>query len=309
MLVTQETYDKFFKITNYDLGSFVFRAKDFFGTSLPIISAFYSGKSKYLDKKHLKELNLLGEESVKILAIFKNFSKTLDTCDFWMLLDGIEDIRTHIQYVQNLPKYLRSSYIKGKVKAGYNYQYTMSANETLEDIAIDQLGSANFHNKAQEIAIDNDLREIDWDIDGGTQIQLTDTSFQMALVTSMIDYTIGDRIYGKDIDRLLTFQNDDLKVLGYKDTVYQTVDILCQLKKRDVPEYPWLGTNGNYWTGSNLAMTNLPIIGKELEKIFKTDDLFKNFKMRNVNYKDGDVFIEFEVSTKRDLVIVNSVTI
>jgi hypothetical protein len=309
MLVTQETYDKFFQITNYDLGQFVFRAKDFFGTSLPIISNFYSGNARYLDKKHLKELNLLTDESVKILAIFKSYSLMLNTCDFWMLLDGIEDIRTHLQYVQNLPKYLRSSYIKGKVKAGYNYQYTMSANETLEDIAMAELGAIDFDRKAQEIAIDNDLREVDWDIDGGTQIQLTDNSFQMALVTSMIDYTIGDRIYGKDIDRLLKFQNDDLKVLSYKETAYQTVDILCQLKKKDIPEYPWLGTNGNYWTGSNLAMTNLPIIGKELENIFRTDDLFKNFKMRRVEYREGDVFIEFEVSTKRDLVIVNNVTI
>lgn len=309
MILTQATYDKFFQITNYDLSEFVYRTKDFFRSDFPTIVNFYNGNSNFIDKKTIKELNFLAEESLKVTSLFRDFKGLMNTCDFWGLLDGIEDLRTQLQYAQNIPKYLRSSYSKGKIKAGYSYEYTMSQNQTLEDVALDELRSVSNNNSWTSIAVDNDLREVDWDIDGGTQIELTNYSFQQNLVTSMIDYTIGDRIYGKDIQRLLKFENDDLKVLGYKETVYQTVDCLSTLKKRDIPEYPWLGTNGRYWTGNNLAMTNLPIIAKELNNIFKTDDLFKDFKVLRVEYKDGDVFIEFQVSTKRDLVIVNNVTV
>lgn len=309
MIVRQETYDKFLRITNYDLSSFVFRVQDFFAQDFPLILNFYNGNSNFIDKVHIKKLNSLAEECLRVTSMFRDFKGLMMTCDFWGLLDGVEDIRTHLQYAQNIPKYLRSSYIKGKVRNGYSYDYSMDQFQTLEDVSLDELRQSDSNNLWTRIAIENDLREVDWDIDGGTQLQLTDYSFQQNLVTSMIDYTIGDRIYGKDIKRLIEFDNDDLMVLGYKDTVFQTVEILQNLKKRDVPEYPWLGTNGKFWTGNNIAMTNLPIVTKELNDVFRTDDLFKDFKVLGVEYREGDVFIEYQVSTKRDLVIVNNVTI
>ena len=46
-----------------------------------------------------------------------------------------------------------------------------------------------------------------------------------------------------------------------------------------------------------------------MESNFKSDDLFKDFKVLKIDYIEGDIFIKFEVGTKRDEVIVNSVTI
>lgn len=309
MAITIQTYERFLKLTKYPANLFVVDVKDFFRDDFPKILNFYSGKTKFIDKKHIKNLNRLAEESIKITGIFRDYKQIMNTVDFWELLDSIEDLKSKLKYVQNISKYLRSSLIKGKVEAGYVYDYDMIENETLEDISRNVQDNTGFSNDWVNIAIENDLREVDWDIDGGTELELRDNSFQAGLVTSMIDNTIGDRIYGKDIKKLLTFEDDDLLVLGYKDTVYQTVNTLSTLSKNDIPESPYLGLNTSIWKGTTISKINFPLISRELKSVFDSDDLFKDFKVKSIDYKDGDIFIEYEIGTKRDLVIINNVTI
>lgn len=309
MVISKETYEKFYNLTNYDLSSYVLEVRDFTTNNLSSIIEFYSGKIKNLDKKHIKKLNELSEEVLKILSIFRDYKKIFKTVEFWGLLDNIEDIRTHLNYCQNISKYLRSSIVNGKFEAGYSYDYVMSENETLEDISRTELNKGNFQQQWSEIAVKNDLREVDWSIKGGKKIDLVNDSFQSMIVTSMIDNTIGDRIYGKDIKRLLEFRDDDLIVLEYKETALQTIDNLSKLSKGDIPEFPTMGINDSVWKGSNVSRVNFPLIIRELRSIFNTDDLFKDFNVKKIEYKEGDIFIEYEVGTKRDLVIINNITI
>jgi len=309
MAITIESYERFNSLTNYQLQRFLLSWNDFSTRKFPQIRAFYQGRTKRLNGGLIKELNEYAEEVINVLGLFDTYKNAMTTCDFWELLDIVEDVRTDIQYKINIPKYLRSSLIKGKTEAGYTYEYTRSIQETLEDVDRIQLGNTTFNNTWSEIAIKNDLREVDWEIDQQSELELVNTAFQAGLVTSMIDYTIGDRIYGKDIKKLFEFEDDDLMVLSYKDTVYQTVNILSTLSKNDMPEYPYLGINGDIWKGTNFSKINYPLIFRELEGIFRTDDLFKDFKVRSIDYLEGDLYIEFEVGTKRDLVIINSVTI
>mgnify|MGYP001286883243 CR=1 FL=1 len=310
-MIGDKTLENFKSLTNFDFDDFTDRVSDFFRFKMPKIVTFYTGSSKFIDKECIDTLNKLYEESLVLTGIFRDYKRTMSTCDYWTLLDIAEDVKTHLRYAQQIPKFLRSSIVKGKIKAGYVFSYTMSQEQTIEDVAYDVLGQTNdFNNSAWvNIAVMNDLREVDWDIQGGTDLELLDNSFQASLVTSMIDYNIGDRIYGKDIPTLMKFDNDDLAVLGYKDTAYQTVDILSTLGKRDIPEYPDFGLNAQFWKGVNISRMNFPLIKKELERNFGADDLFKNFKVLEIDYIEGDIFIKFEVGTKRDEVIVNSVTI
>lgn len=309
MAITLQTYERFNKLTNYKLNKFVVEVGDFFKFEMPLITRFYLGQSKFIDKKHIKKLNALTEESIKITGIFSSYKNIMPTVDYWELLDLIEDLRTHLQYGQNISKYVRSSEIKGKVKAGYAYNYNMFEEQTLEDVSKNISKNPNFQDAWAQIALDNDLREVDWDIEGGTQLELIDQSFQANLVTSMIDNTVGDRVYGKDLKKLLEFEDDDLLVLGYKETAIQTVDILATLAKGDIPEFPGLGLDASVWKGTNISKINFPLINREMQGIFATDDLFKDFKVRSIKYVDGDLFIEYEVGTKRGLVVVNNITI
>ena len=309
MAITIQTYERFNTLTNYKLNKFVAEVGDFMKTEYPAIVSFYLGNSDFIDGKLIKKLNSLTEESIKVTAIFSAYKNIMPTVDYWELLDLVEDLRTHLQYAQNVSKYVRSSIIKGKVKAGYVFNYTMSEEETLEDVSRTVSKSADWRNDWAQIGIENDLREVDWDIDGGTELELVDKTFQAGLVTSMIDNTIGDRVYGKDLKKLLEFEDDDLMVLGYKETALQTVEILSTLAKADIPEFPNLGLDANVWKGTNISKINFPLISREMRGVFDTDDLFQDFKVRNIEYVDGDLSIEFEVGTKRGLVVVNNITI
>lgn len=303
------TYQNFYKLTNYKVNFFVADVLDFFKKDFPQIVEFYKGNAKFIDKKRIKKLNSLTEESIKVTSIFKDYKNIMGTVDYWELLVLIEELKSKLKYGQNISKYLRSSLIKEKVQSGYAFNHDMTVEQTLENVSKNILDKNDFNNQWVEIAIENDLREVDWDIDGGTKLELRDNSFQANLVTSMIDNTIGDRIYGKDLKKLLEFEDDDLLVLGYKETVFQTVDILSRLAKNDIPEFPSMGLNASVWKGTNISRLNFPLIARELRAVFNTDDLFQNFKIRKIEYKEGDLFIEYEVNTKRDLVIINSVTI
>jgi hypothetical protein len=307
-MADQNTIDKFNKISGYDITNFFFSTQRFFQIAFPQIEKFYKGDLKFIDKKYFVGLDKLEKEAIKVTSIFKEKKELMLTVDFWDLLDMAEVLKTSLQRTQKLSKYLRSSIVKGKTSKGFVFQYIMSAEETLEDVAKNVMKSTDFQNYAQQIALDNDLREVDWDIDGGTELDLRNDAFQNNLVTSMIDNTIGERIYGKDLKKLLTIDTteEDLVVLDYKETVYQTVEILSQLSKGDIPEFPSLGLDGNIYKGVNYSQLNYPSIVREMNKSFSSDDLFQDFKVRSISHDNGDLFIDFEVNTKFNLLIIKT---
>lgn len=310
-MLGKNTISKFNKLSGYDITTFFQLSRIFFKTGYVEIEKFYSGKLNFINKKHFVNLNILEHDSKIITSIFKEKRNLMKTVDFWELLDMVENLKTAFQRTQKLSKYLRSSITQGKLKSGFVFAYQMSAEETMEDVAKNILKRSDFQNAGQNVALDNDLREVDWDIDGGTNLLLRDNSFQNNLVTSMIDNTLGERIYGLDLTKLLKFipADDDLAVLGYKDTAYQSVDILSTLNKNDIPEFPSLGLAGDIYKGVNFSQLNYPSIVREMTKTFNTDDLFIDFKVKSLSHLDGDLYLEFEVNTKYNLLIIKQVTI
>lgn len=308
-MINEKTIKKFNSISGYDITNFFFSSQRFFKIGYPVIEKFYNGDLKFIDKKYFVGLDNLEKESNKIINIFKEKKRLMTTVDFWELIEMCEVIRTSLQRTQKLSKYLRSSIVKGKINRGFVFQYTMSAGETMEDVARNIIKTSDFQNYAQDIALDNDLREVDWDIDGGTVLELKDDSFQNDLVTSMLDNTVGERIYGMDVNRLMTIYDSDLDILGYKETVYQTVDILSQLSKSDIPEFPSLGLDGNIYKGINYSQLNYPSIVREMNKSFSTDDLFIDFQVTNISHEEGDLFVDFQVDTKYNLLVIKTAQI
>lgn len=308
-MINNALIQKFNKISGYDINTFFQASIRFFQVGYPKIEQFYNGNVKFIDKKYFVGLDNLERESLKVTSIFKEKKELMKTVDFWELLDAAEDIRTALQRTQKLSKYLRSSIVKGKVSRGFVFQYIMSAGETLEDVSRNVLRDSDFQNNAQSIALENDLREVDWDISGGTNLSLTNDVFQNDLVTSMIDNTIGEKIYGLDLNKHLNFVDDDLDVLGYEETAHQSVLIMSTLSKGDIPEFPYMGINGNVYKGVNFSQMNYPSIVREMTRVFSTDDLFIDFKVTELSHVNGDLYINFEVNTKYNLLIIKSVTL
>lgn len=304
----ERSIEKFQEITNFPLSNFIVEADSFFNNEFNDIVAFFSGNRESLNKGYITKLNSLSEKAQYIQQIFRSRKDSLDSIEFWELLDAIEDIKVKLSTTQNISKYLRSSIVKGTEKAGFVFDTIMRNDETLEDINLHQL-KENDEESWFDIAFDNDLKEIDWDIAGGKELKIRKRVFQIDAVTSMVDNTIGEKIYGRDLNRTLTFKDDDLETLSYKETAIQTVDILAALSKGDIPEYRNLGMDHMLYKGSNFSKLNYSSIVRELNKNFATDDLFVDFKIRDIKYEEGDVFIEFEVGTKYELIVIKNIKI
>lgn len=308
-MVDKVVINKFKKISNYPIDDFLFNSIQFFSNDYNQLILFFSGKINFLDKRHVKRLNELSEQSIIISNIFFLKKNSMKTVDFWELLDTFEDIKTKLRTAMNISKYLRSSVIAGKNKSGFAFEYNLKNEQTLENVSKNILNNNSSEDDWVNIALENNLKEIDYDIDGGNNLVLRKQIFQSNLVTSMIDNTIGEKIYGKDIKRFLSYKDEDLESLGYKETVYQCAEILSQLEKGDIPEFPELGLNTSFYKGVNMSQLNYPSIVRELRKNFKTDDLFMNFEIKSFKLEQGDIFIEYKVDTKYELVIIKNVTI
>lgn len=305
----ENTIEIFQNKTNFPLADFLVEANSFFSNEFNDIVNFYSGNKNTLDRSQIKKLNSLSEKAIYLQRIFRDNKNKFNTVDFWELLDIIEDIKVKLSTSQNMSKYLRST-INNSVdkKNGFVFDTILENQETLEDINLKKLKNT-YEEDWFDIALENDLKEIDWDISGGKELKLRKKIFQSDLVTSMIDNTVGEKIYGRDIKKKLTFEDDDLKSLDYKETVNQTVEILASLNKGDIPEYREIGIPIGLYKGSNFSRLNYSSIVRELNKNFSTDDLFSNFNVLEMEYKEGDLYIKYEVNTKYELVIIKNIRI
>lgn len=309
-MINDNILDDFEKMTKYNIRSFFEESKYFFYNDYNNFVNFFNGRIEQLDKLYIKRLNYLAEQTIILSNIFLFNKNMMNTIDYWYLLDSFEDIKTKIQTTQNISKYLRSSIVKNNTKSGFVYDYILKREETLENVTNNILTEDDFDNNWINTAFENDLKEIDYDIMGSDKsIKLRKKLFQSNLVTSMIDNTIGEKIYGKDIKRLISFKNNDLETLGYKETVYQTCEILSTIEKGDVPEFPELGINMNFYKGVNMSQLNFPSIIREMRRNFSTDDLFRDFEIKSLNVDNGSIFIEYQVDTKYELVIIKNVTL
>jgi len=308
-MVDEKVIGKFKTIANYPMDQFLIDSKSFFEIDFPKMVDFFGGRANFLDKKHIKNLNDLLHESAIIENLFILRKNLMGTSDFWELLDVFEDIKTKLETAQNISKYLRSSIIANKNKAGLVVDYSLMKEQTLENVSRTFLNQNSFENDWVNIAIENNLKEVDYDIMGGANVKVRKKVFQNDLVTSMIDNTIGEKIYGKDILKVFTFEDDDLKSLGYKETAFQTADILAELEKGDIPEFPGLGLNMLFYKGINLSQLNYPSITRELRNNFASDNLFQDFEVKSLKTMEDNIFIEFKVNTKYELVLIKNVAI
>lgn len=305
----KEVIRKFYKITRFKINDFLSESQTFFKEDLQEIIKFFKGYEKELDISKIKKLNKLSEECIEITNLFSLNKGVMRTSDFWELLDKIEDIKSKLKYSQNISKYLRSSIISKADKSGFRFDYSLSNQQTLESVTQNILEERNWESEWINQAKDNDLKEEDWDIKGNKNLILNKRIFQSNLVTTIIDNTIGKRIYGKDIKRILEYEDDDLLILDYEKTALQSARILSSLNKRDIPEFPNLGLDLQLYKGSNFSQMNYASISREMKRNFATDDLFIDFEIKDLKHEEGDLIIEYEVNTKHELVILQNVSL
>lgn len=308
-MITEFQILDFQEKTKFQLMEFLVDTKMFFSINYPNINNFYSGRVQFIEKINFKLLDSLLKRSEECTDVFSKNKKIFNRSYFWDILDSVEDIKVKLQTTKNLSKFLRSSIINGSNKSGLVIPIRLNKNETLEDVSKKILNSTNPDNDWVEIALQNDLKEENWDIDGGADILVRKNASQAEMVTTFIDNSVGNKIYGKDISREIKFENNDLKVLDHRETVLQTVEILSSISRGDIPEFRNMGIDPKIYKGSNYSQLNSASIAMQLKKNFDTDDLFKDFEIIEIKLTEGDIFLEFQVNTKINEVLIQNVTI
>jgi hypothetical protein len=306
-------YEKFSKLTNFDIVSYFDSFSAFISENLQDIVAFYSLTTTNPNMQSFTKMANLIKQSKKCLEFFNMYKREFNTYEFWELLDKVESVLQKLETVDNIGKYLRSSLGKDVFIVGITNELTLTRNTTLESKVASELGSANPDDDWVDVALSNDLTEEQY---GKTPIilQYTSPNTNNNLLNVVLGKLEGEGMYGIDISKKVTFVADlngiwDLKVLSPKETALQSIDTHLNLLRGDNPEFPNDGIQANLFIGNNISSLKLPILFRQLSNVFAKDDTFTSLAIVNANYSTGDTLNIFvEVQTVVGEVFKNKIT-
>jgi len=271
-----ETIIKFESITGYPLKEYFEDYISFVEDKQGQIIDWFSGNTEVPDAGAFDELNRLLKESIKLLEVVNLNRDIFETADNWQILESIEDIDIKLKTINNSSKFLRSAITSTKFEPNPEVDYILKQNQTLENVST-ILGSDDKDKDWNDIALRNDLREEGYTPDGGNKLRVTLQGGNVTILRDVIDNIQGDRILGLDINKTLTFKDNDLEVLGFEDTFKQAAEILANLRKEDNPEFPSNGISTRFIVGTNIINVVFPLLFRQLFETFSHDDTIRSF--------------------------------
>ena len=291
---------EFQKVTKYPLIDFLTRYRDFMLNSYPAINRYFSGETENIDNYHLNSLKKLTSDCKDVLVQFKNFANKFSTCGYWELMDYIDDLNNTIEKINKLPKFRRTSLSKRGYQPYIQSASSVGGFRTMEEVA-NSVKEVNKDNTDWvELMLSNDLNESDWEIDELTPINVLVNNSIDIVVTTILDMPIGERIYGKDIARKITFEDNDLLIVKYQDNVKQKCNILMELNRGDVPENILFGKNYQLINGVSSKQFAYPELVTDIQNNFLQNDLFEYANAIDFSYENGSMNVTVEIKTKYD---------
>lgn len=304
-----DTLDNFqTKIRDLNIGKYLEDYSNFYKNSFPILVNFYSGNIDKINISIFQNLKNLIDRSIEISNEVKLHNFKFNNYRDFEMIDYLEDIKANLIVMTKTSKFLRSSRTNSSYNSSVEFNHTLETYETLEEVSGKIKDSQNFDNDWVDIAIRNNLSELDYTIQGGNLLILSiDKKFKRVEITAVVDNIFGERALGIDFNRKITFDNDDLLVLSYKNTAVQSVKILSSIRRGDIPEFRSIGITG--FVGGTVNSIALSSIIRQLNEVFSTDDTLDNFKITNLKIVGDSIFQTFEVNTRTDLIINETIKI
>jgi hypothetical protein len=307
----KEVVDNFLLITGYDLATYLNDYVSFVEQDSQVIIDFYQGNSDSLPSSSIEELERLIKEANKIEEIFTLNKDSFNTADFVDLVDLIGDIGLKLKTIQNTAKWTRSSITDNRHSAEIEVDVVLNQNQTLEQLAR-TIGYSDENNNWIDLALRNDLIEEDYTSQGGIKLKASLQNNLKINIQSVVDTISGESIHGKDLQKKLVFENDDLKTLGYRATIEQAFVIAVNLRRSDNPEFPNDGLQSSLIVGQNLNSIMYPSLFRQLFGNFTKDDTFKSVSVLDVKQSDAfstHVQLKVQAETRIDEVITDLVLI
>jgi len=298
------TLDIFKKKTGYNIKT-LFDSFIIFTTNhhQNIINYYNGGR---LIQESFVFLEYLSEEVDKVEAIIEQYSDSFNTVDFWDLNNTFSDIQTKLETCQLMGKWQRSSRLN-EFSSDLKVTHIQKQNETIEKMAHD----AGFTdpNKWAEISLRNQKVEEDYSNKGGAIFTITLPNNINYELDNVIDYLIGENIYGKDVVRKIEILSDgDLKTIYGKDNLKQIFEILMSTIRGSIPEFPNDGVPSEIF-GTNENIIQYPIILRSILNMIQKDKRFTAFDILDINKDEDSIFIEVQASTITGDTLVNNIII
>ena len=282
----------FQNITKFDLRQYFTDYRDFLTNDFPDVSNYYAGKTETIDAAKIKRLKDLITRSRNLLQQFSTFATKFSNVGFWELQQYCQDLNETLERITKLPKYNCVSKSPRGYKPYIQESYSVGGMRTMEDVAR-EIGETTTES---ELILNNDLEEENYDIDKLSNINALVNNTSGVVVETILETPVGNRVYGRDIQRKIEIEDNDLKIVEWEDNVEQKVEILLMLEQGDIPEMPNLGRTAI--EGSNYRDYNYTELLTDLRNVFYQDDLFAYVAITDVGYKDGDISVNVEVNTK-----------
>jgi hypothetical protein len=266
---------------------------------------YYSGDSSQLDNQYFNTLKTLKQQTKDIQSLFTQNKTQFITSDFWDLLELVDDIDNKLQTITNYPKWFRSSTVVAGFSSNVEVTQVLKQNQTLESFAND-IGYSKPDDDWSELAIRNDLREEDYDFEGGVIFKFSWKNDSRLQLKSVVDVITSDNIYGKDLSTKIQFISDDLLTLDTKETLIQTANLLMGLMKGDNPEFPNDGVDKSLLGQLNRNFNIYPSLFRQIYNTFGKDDTFKSISVVDVVKEQDNIQMQIRIETIADEVITQS---
>lgn len=306
----KEVLAEFRAITSCNIEEILTDATNFLVGPYNRIVSYYSGEKTKVSQA---DFNLFDEVERKVevaFSVFRTQSNAFNNLKWWLLLDILEQIDSRLKSLRKINKWSKSSQTSFAFVPTQQAFYTNKQHQTLERVAQDVLKKRNPTDDWFDIAIANKLEEEDYTSEGGTSMLLSFPSINNGIdISAVVDTMVGDNILGKDLDRDLRFENDDLKVLSTTETVQQSVEILAGLRKNDNPDFPDQGLQSSIVIGGNRASLNFPIITRQYIETFASDDSLKNFQLLSLQVVEDGLEIKFQIQTRLNETIDHQIVV
>ena len=296
--------NKFQQITKFDLYSYFSDYANFMQNQYQSVYAYYAGDSESVDSSYIAMLDSLVSRSEILIKIFDTFGPKLGNVGYWELQNYCQDLFDTIKKVTILPKYLRTSKTARGYKPYVQVNFRVGGLRDFRDIER-QINSEDI--TEQSLILGNDMEEEDYEIDDLTNAKLFYNNKRGVVVKTILEEPVGEKVYGRDIAKKISFNDNDLLIAEYISNVEQKVVILCELLEGDIPEFPSFGRRKII--GENFNNYSYPELARDIEGIFLQDDLFESVEFVDIRIDNGDIYVTLNITTKYQYAVQNTIRI
>lgn len=286
-------YTEFNDITGYDVRKYL---EDFYNFTLTMyqdIVNYYNGSD--IVQASFNEFDRLRSQSRIIEELMQQHSKDFNSAEYWVLYDKFSSTQIKLDTIDNMSRWMRSSRTS-RYDSKVNIAYVMKQNESIERIS-KKVGDASYEDEWYKLAIDNDMHEEAYTSQGGNIMTVKLSNSLNFNLRNIVDNLTAENIYGKDINKKISFESNDVICLQGMDSLMQTFETIFLTFKGSIPEFPEDGLS-NFVVGSNVNVIGYQYIFRNIMQMFQKDDRFKSIELINLSRNDDQIFLKLQAKTK-----------